>query len=216
MKLFLLVAVASLCLFPTFGDVNPEEQKATVESLVEIYWANELKCPLPQFGMTREAFGIAPSKEYSLDEKATLMYRAMELRRGRSLSIQEDIANFKGTRDEKVRRSAQVKKEAFHKTDKGKKMVEFLNTRTVTPEELVEYLFEKRKKSGLKSKARTGEYVAESLDEKVSLLCTKTAEEKKARKAEAALRRQELLLRKNENGKPPVKTFKVNHKAVEK
>ena len=227
-KTALFFILSAFCVSVSFATDFEQEKRAlqtktaTVSELVDALFASEVECPFPQYKMTREAFGIDSSTKYSLKEKATLIYRARELRRGMSLAIEVerkamDRANAKRGHVS-VANELAAKKRDFLSSDKGRKMVAFLKTKTVAPEDLVDYLSVVGVGSSAVSargwaKEAGNDFAKLPMSERVNLLYRKV-KGAELDKAERRSSRKTYKNPKNEDGKPPIVPYRVNKGAI--
>ena len=227
-KTALFFILSAFCVSVSFATDFEHEKRAlqtktaTVSELVDALWISEVECPFPQYKMTREAFGIDSSTKYSIKEKATLIYRARELRRGMSLAIEVerkdmDWANAKRGHVS-VANELAAKKRDFLSSDKGRKMVSFLKTKTISPEDLVDYLSVVGVGSSAVSargwaKEAGNDFAKLPMSERVNLLYRKV-KGAELDKAERRSSRKTYKNPKNEDGKPPVVPYRVNKGAI--
>ena len=227
-KIALFFILSAFCVSVSFATDSEQEKRAlqtktaTVAELVDALFAAEVECPFPQYKMTREAFGIDGSTKYSLKEKATLIYRARELRRGMSLAIEVERkamerANAKSGHI-RVANELKDKKSNFLSSDKGRKMASFLKTKAVSPEDLVDYLSVVGVGSSAVSargwaKEAGKDFAKLPMSERVNILYRKVkgAELDQAKRRSA---RKSYQNPKNEDGKPPVVPYRVNKGAI--
>ncbi len=233
-KIALFFFLSAICVSVSFATEFEQEKRtlqtktATVSELVDALFASEVECPFPQYKMTREAFGIDSSTKYTLKEKATLIYRARELRRGMSLAVEvenKEWARAKAKsatisvaeREAHARETTNMKRD-FLSSDKGRKMVAFLKTKTVSPEDLVDYLSVVGVGSSAVSargwaKEAGKDFAKLPMSERVNILYRKV-KGAELDKAERRASRKSYLIPKNEDGKPPVVPYRVNKGAI--
>ena len=229
-KILTAIVAGALLLCGALGQTEtPVEGKATFEDLIGLLWNLELECPFPNFRMSREAFGISADKTYTFDEKVGLIYRARELRRGQRLCIKEEGLRHQARMNDSFIPLEQRKKMAlgfttapytqhFLDTEKGKRMVDYLNSKKVGVDDLLKAVMsheaavaDRWHKSDLKRAGIDKPLEEMDRDEQIDSLYRVYLEKEKTRmeKRDAKAAPQT----ENVNGKPPVKPWRANPKS---
>ena len=221
MKLHLVLGFAVLCTAIACAETLEQNvsKSATIDDLVEVLWTIEAECPFPQYKMAREALGIDPTTLYSIPEKANLIYRAKELRRGMNLVL-------KNEREQAIRKGGAKSlqtgnptlenySENFHKTSKGKKMVEYLNNKVITAKEFVNYLAQEENVAAARNGRKSVDFISGlSTKEKINALYQREMGKKQAKAKKREAGKKKAQASNNEASKPPMKPYRVNPKAI--
>ena len=202
------------------------DKNVTAAELVETLWKDEVESPLPNYRMTRNAFGIETNGNYSIEEKAEYVYRARELRRGYRLVLRYKEIRSKPAMDAGDRTKSRkvhalsIRHQKFLESDKGKKMVDYLKGTQVGVDGLIDYLIKQENFASERATTRETRKLGSktiaigdlSREEQVNWLYRRIELLRLKSKKEKSRKVQVRLPKENVQRKPPVKPFRVRQK----
>lgn len=220
------LTASSIRLFGTIEcDVGQNEEakepKNIEEKLIETLWRQEIEAKTPNYRMTREIFEICTNKEYTVEEKADLIYRARKLRQ-EFIIYQRNKKQVGEDRYNRIPRATQRSNTRgekflsryleFSKSEQGIMIVENLKNTKVGMMGLVEYLvkqYEIKQVTDRELNETMPKLSELSWEEQMKWLC-RMQESKALHRGKASNKKR--IQKVNEQGKPPIKPWRANGK----